>query len=102
MVYVNQNQLDQVQYLIEQSILGNHILFNNETIIRIAIGNAKDLERNRMEKAERLIEEMILCPTLDAKRCFLAKLDHDTHDDVARVYLNIVHNRVYESSTFLQ
>lgn len=105
MVYVNEDQLDQVHYILEQSSLGNHILFDNDTIKRIAISPSEDeldeIEKERIEAAEALLEQLILCPTLDAKRNFLENLDAGTFEDVVRVYLNVVHNTIADSHNYL-
>lgn len=100
MIYVNQNQLDQVQYLVDQSARGNHILFDADTIKRISRLPKADLEDDRTEIAEKLLEQLILCPTLQQKKMFLANLDKHTHDDVARVFLNIVANTAQERQDF--
>lgn len=101
-IYVNEDQLDQVQYLLYQSSLGNHILFNNDTIKRIApsseIEPESEEDKIRLENAERLLEELILCPSLDAKLMFLERLDPGTYDEVARVYLKIVENAASEDA----
>ena len=101
MIYVNQEQLDQVKYLLDQSALGNHLLFDGKTIHRIAsrIGN-KDSCADRVEKAEKLLEQMILCPTISSKKNFLEGLDSQTYDDVAHVYFNIVQNSAEEKQGF--
>lgn len=101
MIYVNQEQLDQVKYLLEQSALGNHILFNEQVIRRLAGSPRPEAERcPRVEKAEQLLEQMILRPTISGKRAFLETLDLATHDDVARVYFNIVQNKAQETQAF--
>lgn len=101
MIYVNQEQLDQVRYLLAQSALGNHLLFNENTIRRIAPEIGKQGARNaRVEKAEKLLEQMILCPSISSKKTFLEKLDAQTYDDVARVYFNIVQNTAQENQGF--
>ncbi len=100
MVYVNEDQLEQVKYLLEQSALGNHLLFDNITIRRIA--NTDHENQDRVEKAEKLLEEMILCPTLAAKRAFLENLDRRTYDDVVRIFLNVVQNTLKDSQEFPQ
>lgn len=101
MIYVNKEQLDQVKYLLEQSAMGNHLLFDGKTIHRIAsrIGN-KEEQSERVQKAEKLLEQMILCPTLGSKKNFLETLDAQTYDDVAHVYFNIVQNTAEENQGF--
>jgi hypothetical protein len=101
MIYVSQEQLDQVKYLLKQSAQGNHLLFDERTIHRIAdrLGNSESRDE-RVEKAEALLEQMILRPTIKAKKDFLAGLDPLTYDDVARVYFNIVQNTAQENQGF--
>jgi hypothetical protein len=102
-IYVNQDQLDQVKYLLEQSAQGNHLLFDESTLRRVAprIGHAE--KRNaRVEKAEQLLEQMILRPSISSKRAFLETLDPEVYDDVARVFFNIVQNTALEKQGFSQ
>jgi hypothetical protein len=101
MIYVNQEQLDQVKYLLEQAALGNHLLFNEGTIRRIAPMIGQEIARDtRVERAEKLMEQMILCPSISSKKTFLENLDSETYDDVARVYFNIVQNTAQEHQGF--
>lgn len=100
MIYVNQEQLDQVKYLLEQSALGNHILFSDKTIRRIAEGLGAESRCQRVARAEELLEQMILRPTISGKKIFLENLDPETYDDVARVYFNIVQNKAKETQGF--
>lgn len=101
MIYVNQEQLEQVKYLLEQSALGNHLLFKDETIHRIAKKIGHKEERNeRVEMAEKLLEQMILRPSLSEKLAFLDTLDSETYDEVAQVYFNIVQNSAQEKQSF--
>jgi hypothetical protein len=98
MIYVSQEQLDQVNYLLAQSALGNHLLFDQHTLRRVLPGLAPAETRSAaVEKAEKLLEQMILRPTLGAKKAFLESLSPDLHDDVARVYFNIVQNTARET-----
>jgi hypothetical protein len=101
MIYVSQEQLDQVKYLLEQSAIGNHLLFDEKTIRRIAARVGRNENRDeRLERAEHLLEQMILRPTIASKRIFLESLDAQTYDDVARVYFNIVQNTAQENQGF--
>ena len=96
MIYVNQQQLDHIRYLVEQSAQGNHILFDPETVKRVSKQNRSDLEKDRTEVAEKLLEQIILCTTIEQKKLFISNLDRKTQDDVARVFLKIVANTAQE------
>lgn len=100
MIYVSQEQLDQVKYLLKQSAQGNHLLFDDRTVRRIAEQLGQSDRDERVEKAEALLEQMILRPTIKAKKDFLANLDPTTRDDVALVYFNIVQNTAQENQGF--
>ena len=96
MIYVSQAQLDQVQYLIEQSALGNHILFDHETI-RNVFANSSHLSEEESYQVEHHIEKLIELPTLAHKKAYLEKLDQTTYHRVVRTYFNIVENKLFES-----
>ena len=93
MITVSKRQLEQVQYLIEQSIQGNHVLFDVENVRRILRRNLD----SDMAGVESLIEKMILEPTIERKRAFLESLDRRTYERVVRTYFNIVENNLLES-----
>lgn len=101
-IYVSKNQLDQVEYLIGQSIQGNHILFDNETVRRVfwRLREGSPPEPQAATEAsyevEHHIERLILQPSLEQKKAYLDALDGDTYERVVRTYFNIVENSMYE------
>ncbi len=101
MIYVNQNQLDQVEYLIEQSIKGFHVLFDNEGIREAFLKIEAGAERAN-EAIAKHIESMILQPTLVAKKAYLESLNSPVYLRVVRMYFSIVENNIYESLKYVQ
>lgn len=110
MIYVNQKQLDQVEYLIEQSCRGHHVLFDAD-IIRKAFARfqpeAEDdstdcIEAEEEETSEKHIENLILQPTLVSKRAYLENLSQEVRDRVVRTYFAIVENNLLEAQKFEQ
>lgn len=107
MIYVNQKQLDQVEYLIEQSCRGHHILFDAD-LIRGAFRRAVSLDEEeeysdeQVSAAEKHIENLILQPTLVSKRAYLDNLNCETRDRVVRTYFSIVENNIFEALEFSQ
>lgn len=110
MIYVNQKQLDQVEYLIEQSCRGHHVLFDAD-IIRAAFGGAQisrqieiddEADEQETETTEKHIENLILQPTLVSKRAYLENLNIETRDRVVRTYFSIVENNLFEALEFSQ
>lgn len=100
MIYVSKNQLDQVEYLIGQSIQGNHVLFDADTVKRVfrsTFSPAEFTEEDAYE-VEHHIERLILQPNLAQKRAYLEKLDPATYERVVRTYFNIVENNLFENT----
>lgn len=101
MIYVNQEQLDQVEYLIEQSCKGHHILFETDLIRKVFVVNSKSVEEHAdIPSSEKHIENLILQPTLSAKKAYLDRLDEPTLNNVIRTYFSIVENNLFEEIKF--
>lgn len=97
MIYVSEDQLEQVEYLIGQSIQGNHVLFDPDTIKRVFTAFiGEDVCEKDAYGVEHHIERMILQPTLSQKRAYLERLDRKTFELVVRTYFNIVENSLFE------
>lgn len=100
MIYVNEDQLKEVNYLVSSSANGIHILFDEKTLLRIA-PHINSNERNaQVEKAEQLLEQMILRKSITEKKAFLDSLDPEVYDEVAKVFLSIVQNSAEEHQGF--
>ena len=99
MIYVNDNLIDQVEYLISQSIQGNHVLFDSEMIKDILKRSDPQnmLSTEDAYSVEHHIQALIEQPTLQAKRAYLDGLDRPTLERVIKTYFNIVENSLYEN-----
>lgn len=102
MIYISQDQLEQVEYIIDQSILGHHVLFDHEILRKIFTEEKTNpiLEEVSEEDAyqvEHHIEKLILQPSLAQKKAYLEKLDPTTFIHVVRTYFNIVENNLFEN-----
>ena len=103
-IYVSAKQLEQVEYLIHQSLNGNHILFDPELVRRTFhygfahSSTESSLTSDEAYAVEHHIEKLILQPGLEAKRAYLEKLDAEVLEKVIRTYFHIVENNLFESS----
>ena len=102
MIHIPDNQLRQVEYFIEQSIQGNHILFGNEQILKVF---KRKLENGKISfceedaySVEHHFEGLLSQPSLDQKKAYLEKLDSETYDRVVLAYFNIIENNLYEAA----
>lgn len=100
MIYVSKQQLDQVEYLIGQSVQGNHILFDGDSLRKVfkKTSPGKALDEQEAYQVEHHIERLIAQPTLLQKRAYLERLDSKTYEWVVRTYFNIIENNIYENS----
>ncbi len=96
MIYVSKEQMAQVEYLIQQSIQGNHILFDPQDIYRAFGKSIADMTDADAYAVEHHIERMISSPTLAQKRAYLENLAPETRWMVVRTYFNIVENNLLE------
>lgn len=102
LIYVSQEQVAQVEYLIEQSIQGNHILFDAADLNRVfrkghEYPDNSELDENQAYAVEHHIEKLLVAPSLQEKRAYLEKLDRPTFEAVVRTYFNIVENNLFET-----
>lgn len=101
MIYVSQDQLDQVEYLIQQSIQGHHVLFDTDKVREVFASHAYFDEEEAVQEAEDVehhIEKLILEPSLARKKAYLETLTEDIQKSVIRVYFNIIENHLYDHS----
>lgn len=100
MIVISEEQMDQVEYLIDQSLQGNHVLFDPSLIREIFHAGQlhQDIELERAYEVEPHIEKLISLPTLSQKRAYVEQLDRKTMVDVIRTYFNIIENNLYENS----
>lgn len=100
LIYVSQDQLSQVEYLIEQSIQGNHVLFDVDAVRKVfTTGEFCDtpFEEEDAYAVEPHIERLIMEPSLEEKKAYLGQLDQRTFELVLRTYFNIVENNLFEN-----
>lgn len=92
----------QVQYLIEQSRQGNHVLFAPEEIrcVLMKSSNQPQSLANAVQEAmevEPHLEKLLGLLSLDCKRAYLERLDRKTYEKVVKAYFNIVENSLLEN-----
>ena len=98
---ISKDQLEQVEYLFNQSAQGHHVLFDNANIRRVLSHPTEEMDFFSFENVDRiqkLLSEFIEKNTLQAKRDFLEKLDAETYDLLLRTYFNIVENSIFEQN----
>jgi hypothetical protein len=97
-IYVSQDQLKQVEYIIGQAVQGNHVLFEADSLRHVFTTKYKSeaLSEEEAYSVEHHIEKLILLPSLPQKRAYLERLDAQTYKLVVRTYFSIVENNLFE------
>lgn len=97
---ISENHLDQIEHLLAQSMIGIHLLFDNETIAKVLKTPTEHLDffqpRN-LDKIQELFTDFIKMATLEEKRIYLASLDQDSFETLLRVYFHIVDNSLLQA-----
>lgn len=99
MIHVPKAQASQVQYLLEQSLRGNHLLFDAELLRRALVSSP--LSEAEAYSVEPHLERLMTQPTLELKQTYLHELrrqDPGTLFKVIQTYLSIVENTLLETS----
>lgn len=98
---LTETQLDQIEHLLQQSMNGQHILFEHRQIAEIlkTPTNPSDLFRApNLQKVDQLFNELAKRENLSSKRLFLEKLDSESFEMIVRAYFHIVENTISAAS----
>ena len=101
MVRIDNSQIEEIQYIIRQSMNGLHILFDNDTIkkyLRDKDDENDIFDESTSKRTESLLERFMSTPTITAKKMFFKDLDEEEKSLLIRTYFNIVENNVLSSS----
>ena len=96
--------MKEIEYLIQQSMNGFHVLFDNETIKRYYSGikNEDDIfDEGRARQTERLVEIFMSTPTITARKQLFRSLSEEEQSLLLRTYFNIVENNILNSRRML-
>ena len=105
MITISKSQLRQVEYLIQQSLQGNHVLFDAASLreaVTLREARCHHPEKNESLSTsdagtiERHIETLITLPSLPQKRAYLERLPTEEYQALVQSYLNIIENNLLE------
>lgn len=98
MVFVNDNQLEQLEFLLDQSAQGLHHIFDGATLVR-TLKAAPPLEFTAAEvnRVQRLLNRLVVQPTIAMKMAWVSRLTMEEKDLLVRSYFNIVENNIYDA-----
>ena len=98
MINVSKEQLNTVEYLLEQSAQGNHVLFDLDVVRRVFTLPTGPMSESEAYEVEHHIEKLISLQGFEQQKAFLDQLPPDTLHRVIKTYFNIVENNLFETA----
>lgn len=89
--------MQEIQYIIQQSMNGFHVLFDNETIKKFCKNTKADddiFDESKARTTERLVEMFMSTPTINGRRSFFEHLNDEEKSLLVRTYFHIVENNI--------
>lgn len=91
----------QIEYLLHQSTLGIHFMFDNAEIVRV-LSQKKDEKDfftfDNLDKVQNMLSKFLERPTIVEKRSFLEKLKKEEFELLIRAYFHLVENTILANS----
>lgn len=92
-----------MEYLLEQSRNGLHLLFDRESIARVFSESKTEddslFKVDNLARIQNLLAEFMDKSTLKKKRAFVGELDKTDHDLLVRTYFNIIENSITSNTS---
>jgi hypothetical protein len=98
MITINQNQLNTVEYLIQQSAQGNHILFDLDLVRKVFSIKTDPMSETQAREVESHIETLITLDTFEKQKAYVEALSEEVLYRVIKTYFNIVENNLFEKN----
>jgi hypothetical protein len=98
MITINQNQLNTVEYLIQQSAQGNHVLFDLDLVRKVFSVKTPPMSESEAKEVESRIETLITIESLEKQRAYVQALPEEILYRVIKTYFNIVENNLFEKN----
>ncbi len=99
MITVSQEQLDTVEYLLEQSAQGNHVLFELDMVRQVFALPSLPMSEAEAYEVEHHIEKIISLESIEKQKAYLDQLPENTLHCVVKTYFNIVENNLFENGS---
>lgn len=97
----NDPNLNQIEYLLDQSIQGIHFMFDHADIVRVLSKYQNDQDFftfDNMGKVQDMLTKFLERPTITEKRSFLERLSAEEHELLIRAYFHLVENTILSHS----
>lgn len=93
--------LDQIEYLLYQSTQGFHFMFDHSEIVKVLKRHNDDKDFftfTNMGKVQDMLTHFIEKPTMEQKRRYLESLGTEEYELLIRAYFHLVENTILANS----
>ena len=99
MIYLKDENLPQVEYLIALSKQGRHVLFDEREIRLAFLGHEPENPENieKLYSCEHHLERVLELETFSKQKAYIGSLDKDTLRTVIVTYFNVIEHLLLES-----
>jgi hypothetical protein len=97
--HLSKAQLGEIRYLMDQSMRGNHVLFDQEKIREVFERPHPPISPEDAYSVEHHIERILQQPSLEQKKAYLDSLDEHTYTRVVQTYFKIIDQRLARKIT---
>lgn len=97
---IEMDKLEQLEFLLHQSMKGIHLLFDNDIIAKVLGANESEEKAFSMEKLKEmqsLLADFISKQSIQDKMDFLEDLDPKDYELLVKTYFNLLENSIKDS-----
>lgn len=101
MFEIKERDLHEIEFLLNQSTRGHHLLFDTDQVVDILKTPTEELDffkQNNILRIQSLLSRLTSKKTLKDKRTYLKSLDREAFEILVRTYFHIVDNAILASS----
>jgi hypothetical protein len=95
-IEIPKHQITHVEYILEQSAKGNHVLFPGEKVL-LAFKDKVSISESEAYSIEPLIEKLLSFETLKEQQVFFESMNERLQIRLIQTYFNIVENNLVEN-----
>lgn len=99
---IEEKNLDEIEFLLAQSMNGVHHLFDNQVIAKILQTPTEEIDFfnfENMDRIQELFTQLLNQNSVQEKKTFLQTLDENSYEILVRIYFHIVDNTLMTSDT---
>lgn len=101
MIEIKERDLHEIEFFLNQSTLGHHLLFERDQVADILKTPTEQLDffkKNSLPRIQNLLTGLISKKSLKEKKHYLKSLDPEAFEILLRTYFHIVDNAVLAST----